>query len=1701
MPDNSDSRIHNLRKRGVFYVLFCLFILNLSSVYAQETTVPELVSLSFDETSVDASSSDQTITLTAVFNDENTLTSDTFYLESLLDGSQVAFAQQGTWSTSDQQHTAIYTATIETNNTEGIWYLSGLVVTDSESNANTSFDTLEELILANYNPFVSVKTNAGSGEFDASVTANDAITQTGDTQQSSINITLQDAVEYEIWFVGQSGTDFNDISFSGSISVAQACSIFGEFATCLVTASNNNAAFTINIETETSDIENFGYSVLVQATASSLEADWLDNYVVFPPEDFDNDGISNEQDLDDDGDGVNDNEDEFPYDASESADFDQDGIGDNADTDDDNDGVEDEFDDFPFDDSEYNDNDGDGLGDISDTDDDNDGVIDSNDAFPFDDSEYADFDADGVGNNEDLDDDNDGAVDSVDAFPFDDSETVDTDGDGIGNNTDSDDDNDGTLDVIDAFPRDDSEDTDTDGDGTGDNADLDDDNDGVFDTDDAFPLDAGDSADNDQDGIGNNTDTDDDNDGVLDADDAFPFNADEYLDTDGDGIGNNSDSDDDNDGLDDQYDAFPLDSSEVADYDGDLIGNNVDTDDDNDGVLDTVDAFPFAENEWFDTDGDGIGDNADPDNDNDGVEDEFDAFDNDPSETNDFDEDGVGDNADTDDDGDGFEDDSDAFPFDNTEYLDTDNDGVGNNADTDDDGDGISDENDLFPLDSTENSDNDLDGIGNNADLDDDNDGVSDSEDVFPFDSTETADYDLDGIGDNADLDDDNDNVADADDFFPFDDSEWADNDLDGIGNNADLDDDNDGVQDTTDAFPFDATEAYDNDVDGIGNNADTDDDNDGVLDTVDAFPFSEDESIDSDGDGIGNNADTDDDNDGIVDEDDPQPLNSSIGDTTAPSISGLSDFTIEATGALTTIVLDEPTVSDDNLFGFDLTNDFSGALALGETIITWTATDFAGNQTQATQTVTVVDTTPPEFPVIDVIEVDARGYITDVASDIDVSASDLVDGTIAIDILSQTQLVSGSNSVFVSATDASNNTSISEVFIDIHPIVQLPEQLLASAGSVVSVPISLSGEAAQYPVEIEYTIVGSVSSELNGVIEIESSQSSMFDIDISPIANSSEQVFLTIASPQNAVIDNDQLIINIDNSNYAPRLSINAQQQDESVSIAYRDNGMLTLIAQINDINPEDEHQITWSPDSISLLNANVDTNTGQLDIDLSNIDAGSYLVEVQVAETNTSDAFASSLSYTLVIEDDSPVLSDLTDSDLDGLSDAAEGAFDSDGDGIVDYLDNNNASHILGSEVSEQTLTTEIGLNLRVGDAVRASNGTQTTSTVLEAFDLNAYFSDLLSSNVNTDDVHFESVQSINNFKIDDLNYVGQSVAVVLPLSSGTTIPANAQYRKFNSVEGWFTFVENDYNGVYSASFDDEGGCPQANSAAYQVGLIEGATCIQLIIEDGGPNDSDFTANGSISDPGVLAVELTNTSPNIIIDGDTSVLEGELVRIDASQTTDQQNDSLIYTWEQIAGYSIDLQEANTPLLSFVAPQVDQTTNLRFRLTVYDGRDTSSTDVLVVISNSNQAPTVSIDSHQNSVDAGTIVNMSVSASDADGDKLSYSWSQVSGPMVFINGSNSDQISFTAPQVDQSEVIVLQVVISDGVKQVSQMTQITINQLVDDTELDMAEEESGGGSLNLFYWLLLLIALYLRNKKSPEPMIWAKNCDGRIARH
>ena len=105
-------------------------------------------------------------------------------------------------------------------------------------------------------------------------------------------------------------------------------------------------------------------------------------------------------------------------------------------------------------------------------------------------------------------------------------------------------------------------------------------------------------------------------------------------------------------------------------------------------------------------------------------------------------------------------------------------------------------------------------------------------------------------------------------------------------------------------------------------------------------------------------------------------------------------------------------------------------------------------------------------------------------------------------------------------------------------------------------------------------------------------------------------------------------------------------------------------------------------------------------------------------------------------------------------------------------------------------------------------------------------------------------------------------QYVQAVLPLTEAT--PFWSQYRKFdNATQTWGPFTINGRNDVKTAPLDiATGACPEPGSGAYdrpssgvlKDKLRDGDECVQLTIEDNGPNDSD-PAVGTVADPGGVA------------------------------------------------------------------------------------------------------------------------------------------------------------------------------------------------------------------------------------------------------
>ena len=159
-------------------------------------------------------------------------------------------------------------------------------------------------------------------------------------------------------------------------------------------------------------------------------------------------------------------------------------------------------------------------------------------------------------------------------------------------------------------------------------------------------------------------------------------------------------------------------------------------------------------------------------------------------------------------------------------------------------------------------------------------------------------------------------------------------------------------------------------------------------------------------------------------------------------------------------------------------------------------------------------------------------------------------------------------------------------------------------------------------------------------------------------------------------------------------------------------------------------------------------------------------------------------------------------------------------------------------------------------------------------------------------------------------------------------------------------------------------------------------------------------------------------------------TVAPGGEVRLTAT-ASDPDGDPLTYSWSAPRGGFIGA--ANAAVAFWRAP--DATGTVRVRIQVSDGRGGTASDVVNVEVErpnppppGNRRPTVTASCDPCTVAPGGEVSLTATASDPDGDPLTYSWSAPRGG--FIGAANGAAARWRAP--DGAGTVAVRVVVSDG---------------------------------------------------------------------
>lgn len=193
--------------------------------------------------------------------------------------------------------------------------------------------------------------------------------------------------------------------------------------------------------------------------------------------------------------------------------------------------------------------------------------------------------------------------------------------------------------------------------------------------------------------------------------------------------------------------------------------------------------------------------------------------------------------------------------------------------------------------------------------------------------------------------------------------------------------------------------------------------------------------------------------------------------------------------------------------------------------------------------------------------------------------------------------------------------------------------------------------------------------------------------------------------------------------------------------------------------------------------------------------------------------------------------------------------------------------------------------------------------------------------------------------------------------------------------------------------------------------VGTSGGTLTFQLLVDDG--------YGGTATDTVSILLSYSNRNPVAEAGSPQTVNEGDVATLSGSGM-DPDNNTLTYSWTQVAGPTVSLSDATIAGPTFVAPNVTRAeADVLLALTVDDGYGGTSTDYVTIhIANVNHAPTADAPANF-STPEGSNVELLGLGSDPDTEEqsvLQYSWQQIAGPAVSLGGSGADA-TFTAPLV------------------------------------------------------------------------------------
>jgi LmbE family N-acetylglucosaminyl deacetylase len=196
-----------------------------------------------------------------------------------------------------------------------------------------------------------------------------------------------------------------------------------------------------------------------------------------------------------------------------------------------------------------------------------------------------------------------------------------------------------------------------------------------------------------------------------------------------------------------------------------------------------------------------------------------------------------------------------------------------------------------------------------------------------------------------------------------------------------------------------------------------------------------------------------------------------------------------------------------------------------------------------------------------------------------------------------------------------------------------------------------------------------------------------------------------------------------------------------------------------------------------------------------------------------------------------------------------------------------------------------------------------------------------------------------------------------------------------------------------------------------------------------------SSGTGNVGLAEFEVFEVGGINRPPIANAGPNQTVASLAQVTLNGTASRDPNNDPLSFMWSQIAGTAVSLSNPAAASPTFSAPEATPGAQLlRFQLVVADAEFSSAPDQvdILVPGTANSLPVASAGPDQ-TVSADSTVTLDGSATDLDGQPLTYLWTQIAGTAVALSDATAARPTFILPVTAIDEILTFQLVAHDGV--------------------------------------------------------------------